>query len=504
MDTAQNDSFTLISFRDMINIIFRYKYLIVSVFVIACGASYMYVRSQPEIYVSEAKLLLTVGRENIQMIPTGDNAVSVSRSATQDINAEIEILRTPDLYSQLYDDLDMESYLYAHNAIPPEIPLSSPEYAAIRDQVIHNFMDNTRIEIARNANVIVISYGSMDPDLAHQIVSRLIEIYLDKRAGIHYSSGSYNFFSDQSNKYLTALNDIEKQLADIKNELNITSIPDYRSALMTRIESTRNELDMNSASIAEASSQIDLIQSELVNPPVSGSSGNAMNYESIITELTNLQVQERELLSKYTEDNIQVRNVRRRIDELSARLQNTMTDDGSSASSLEMQQNLSTRKIELAGLKAKNNELQKTLTQSLDDLKKLNDAELTINQLERNREIQYENYMKYSDNLEESRIDQIVQQEKLSNIRILQEATLPTMPIAQRKYRNLAMGMFLGLFGGMGMAFILDYMDNTVKTPEDIEKRLKLQTLTSIPFSSGRKDMDTVTHLLLTDRRNVG
>ena len=186
------------------------------------------------------------------------------------------------------------------------------------------------------------------------------------------------------------------------------------------------------------------------------------------------------------------------------KLQNTSQDDGVSPAALLQQQDLITRQIELTGLKARNTELQKLMTQTGDDLRKLNEAELTINQLERDREIQYDNYMKYSENLEEARIDQIVQQDKLSNIKILQSATKPLTPVANRKYRDLALGMFLGLFGGLGLAFALDYMDHTIKTPEDIEKHLRLQTLTSIPFNSKRKDIDTVTHLLLENGNKVG
>ena len=503
MDSSTTDSFSVISLRDVMNIIFRYKYLVVILFVVCSSLSYVYVRMKQDIYLSDAKLLLTVGRENIQMLPTGDNAVSVSRSQVQDINAEIEILYSPELYAQLFDDLDMASYVYKQQLVMPETPITSTEFAEARAQIIDTIMQNINIQVIRNSNVIDISYGSPDPEFAYNVVSHLIEIYMDKRTDIHYSTGSFNFFNDQSNKYLTALNEIEKKLSEIKNDLNVTSIEEYRTSLMTRIQTLRSELDLNNAALAESESQIEMIRSEFSeSPTISGD--NTLNYDAALQELLDLQVQERDLSSRYTADNIQVKNVRSRINDIRSQLQNTSQDDGVSPATLLQQQDLIARQIELTGLKARNTELQKLMTQTGDDLRKLNEAELTINQLERDREIQYDNYMKYSENLEEARIDQIVQQDKLSNIKILQSATKPLTPVANRKYRDLALGMFLGLFGGLGLAFALDYMDHTIKTPEDIEKHLRLQTLTSIPFNSNRKDIDAVTHLLLENGNKVG
>ena len=85
--------------------------------------------------------------------------------------------------------------------------------------------------------------------------------------------------------------------------------------------------------------------------------------------------------------------------------------------------------------------------------------------------------------MEEAKVDLVVQKQNMSNIKILQPATYPRLPIATRKYRNLALGIFLGFFGSIGLAFVSEYVDHSIRSKEDIEKRLQLRMLVSIPLS---------------------
>jgi len=68
-----------------------------------------------------------------------------------------------------------------------------------------------------------------------------------------------------------------------------------------------------------------------------------------------------------------------------------------------------------------------------------------------------------------------------NNIRLMDEAVLPAFPVRPRKALNLAAGLALGLFLGIGAVFFTDYLDNTIKTPEDIEQYLGLPLLSVVP-----------------------
>ena len=68
-----------------------------------------------------------------------------------------------------------------------------------------------------------------------------------------------------------------------------------------------------------------------------------------------------------------------------------------------------------------------------------------------------------------------------SNVRIVDPARVPVAPSSPKKLRNLLLALFLGLFGGIGLAFLMEYLDNSVKTSEDIERYAKLPTLGIVP-----------------------
>ncbi|WP_298037177.1 polysaccharide biosynthesis tyrosine autokinase [uncultured Desulfuromonas sp.] len=68
------------------------------------------------------------------------------------------------------------------------------------------------------------------------------------------------------------------------------------------------------------------------------------------------------------------------------------------------------------------------------------------------------------------------------NLWIVEEASVPTYPISPRKTRNILLGILVGLFGGVGLAFFIDYLDNTVKYPEETESQLDTPVLGLIMF----------------------
>jgi len=71
-----------------------------------------------------------------------------------------------------------------------------------------------------------------------------------------------------------------------------------------------------------------------------------------------------------------------------------------------------------------------------------------------------------------------------NNLRVLDEAPLPKAPVKPRPVLNMAIGIILGLLLGVGTVFFLDYMDNTVRTSEDVERYLKLNILAIVPRDS--------------------
>jgi capsular exopolysaccharide synthesis family protein len=73
------------------------------------------------------------------------------------------------------------------------------------------------------------------------------------------------------------------------------------------------------------------------------------------------------------------------------------------------------------------------------------------------------------------------QETLINNVRLMQDATVPHSPVRPRKALNLAAGLLVGLFLGVGTVFFIDYLDNTIKSSEDVERFLNLPLLAMVP-----------------------
>jgi capsular exopolysaccharide synthesis family protein len=73
---------------------------------------------------------------------------------------------------------------------------------------------------------------------------------------------------------------------------------------------------------------------------------------------------------------------------------------------------------------------------------------------------------------------------RTSNIKIVDRALVPPGPFTPNVRRNLLMALLFGLFGGLGLIFLVEYLDNSVKGPEDVEKLVGLPSLGIIPYLS--------------------
>ena len=81
----------------------------------------------------------------------------------------------------------------------------------------------------------------------------------------------------------------------------------------------------------------------------------------------------------------------------------------------------------------------------------------------------------------------VAQELKNTNIRILDSAVIPRGPIRPQKMRDILNGILLGLGLGIGLAFFLEYLDNTLRTPDDVRRHLGAPLLGVVPEVTDKK-----------------
>jgi len=84
--------------------------------------------------------------------------------------------------------------------------------------------------------------------------------------------------------------------------------------------------------------------------------------------------------------------------------------------------------------------------------------------------------------------EKVVELMNIENVNILDTARVPDYPVSPDTSRSVLFSFFAGLLAAIGLILLIDYMDNTIKSPEDVAKYLKLSVLGNIPsFANGVK-----------------
>ena len=127
--------------------------------------------------------------------------------------------------------------------------------------------------------------------------------------------------------------------------------------------------------------------------------------------------------------------------------------------------------------------LSRALDQQKAEVASMSEKMIEYNVLKREAETNKSLYDSLQTKLKEAQISSGL---KSSNIRIMDPAMVPTTPARPAKTRNIALAIIVGLVGGIGLALLREYLDNTVKTPDDVETLARLPSLAVVPaFGDG-------------------
>jgi uncharacterized protein involved in exopolysaccharide biosynthesis/Mrp family chromosome partitioning ATPase len=514
------------SLRDVLYVLFKHKRRAIAFFAIFMATVVLGTFLMPAVYRSEAKLLVGLGRENVSLDPTAATGrlVDINLSRQSEINSELEILRSRDLAGMIVDSIGpsvlvkqdqtassagfssgrpvldeirtIKQKIFSAFEWPREAakPKNVSESLSERDEAIQTLMQNLMIGTSKESNVISIAYEAQNPKLAQEVITKLIQLYLDKHINVHRTVGSYEFFIQQTERLRAALSQTARDLRDLKNKTGTVSVDEQRRIILNWIGALQQEMEQTDASVAAVRAKVTVMRLRLADLPetlvtekVSGHPNQAA--DRMRERLYDLQLKEQDLLSKFTENSLPVMEIRRQIQEAKALLlkeerTRTQVTQGVNLSFQQLQFALLTEDATLSSLEAKAQVLREQLSRAQGELKDLNDNEVHLTQLNREMNIQEELYRKNAESLEQARIGQALEMDKISNINVVEPATYPVKPIRPNKRLNVALGFVLGLLGGIALAFISEYADQSLKTPEDVAAKLQLQTLATIPFAA--------------------
>jgi uncharacterized protein involved in exopolysaccharide biosynthesis len=226
----------------------------------------------------------------------------------------------------------------------------------------------------------------------------------------------------------------------------------------------RLEMETRLAELRRAAQKPELLES---SPVVV----NNQLVQRLKGQLVELEVQKSKLLKTYREKHPEVVKVQSQIDEIGQKIREEVSR---LALSMESEYN---------ALKARENAMLQAVNQYRDEAQGLAKKEIQFGILKREADSNQQLYDVLLKRLKETGLSQGLD---TNNVRIVEAAVAPVVPVRPRKLLNLAVGVVAGLVVGLGLAFFLEYMDDTVRAPEEVERAVGVPVLALIPVIAGR------------------
>jgi len=350
--------------------------------------------------------------------------------------------------------------------------------------------ESLTVNALKNTDIIEIHSENLNPKLASIIANSTASVFVEESRSINRSRASEakRFIEEQLIEKETELKKVEEEKLEYKRQENILYLDEETKINIEQLANfqsqeieVNNQVVENKAELAEVHRQLEkqaktYISSETIttNPAV----------RELQSQLTNLEIQLPTLLEKYSKGSPQVSEVEIKIREIKNKISEKVAEIvGSKVSTRNpiyqsLLAQVVTLETTLISLETKKESLASSVEKYEGRLERLPDKELYLARLERAIKVSESTYIILLEKYQEARINEAME---LGDIRVIDEARIPKDPIKPNKTLNLAIGGILGIMLGVMLVFFMEYMDNTIKTTDDIERYLGLPVLGLIP-----------------------
>ena len=385
------------------------------------------------------------------------------------ISTQIEILQSETLALQTIKALNLDRHPDFEGASAP-FTLPHGGASAQRPAILGAFLGRLRVKRIPNSRLVEVQFESEDPQLAALVVNTHLQNYIEQNFRSKYDA------TTQASKFLSGeLEELrikvetsenariayerQNQIWQIDEKQNITT--QTMGDLNRSVTEAQTNLATKEAIYRMATSgNVDLLP-EVRNSPV---------IEDLLKRQTALDDSYTEALNQYGPNFPKVRRLaeqKREADEDMARAQRAMVG------SIEEDYKTAGQHLEL---------LQEALDRQKTEANDLAEKLVQYHILEHDAESYKTLYDGLLQKLKEAGITAGL---RSSNIRVVDPALVPTRPSRPQKARNILLGFLVGLVGGIGLAIFREYLDNTVKSPDDIESLVGLPSLAVVPSLPG-------------------
>jgi succinoglycan biosynthesis transport protein ExoP len=426
-------------------------------------------RMQP-VYIATARI--EIDRENSNILPfQGPDAFDFYADSESYVETQSRVLTSETLALQTIRNSGLSAR--------PEFstPSGPSEAVAIgslanqkRPPELAEFLGSLSVKRVPNSRLMDVNFESTDPLLAARIVNAHIENFIQQNFRSRYESASQasTWLADQLNELKIKVQKSEDARIAYERQNQIWTLDDKQNITTQRLSDVNKELTEASSTSMKKETLFTFAKAGNLDA-VPQMQGNAF-LSDLLKKRNDLNSEYNDALSQYGPNFPRVLRYQAQIKELDTTIDKEKQNilNGLESDYREARQHEARLVDELDQRKAEANAMAEKLVE--------------YNILKREAEANKTLYDGLLTKLKEANISVGL---KSSNIRLVDPAMIPSYPARPAKARNLALAFLVGLVGGIGLALLREYLDNTVKTPDDIETLARLPSLAVVPQFAG-------------------
>jgi capsular exopolysaccharide synthesis family protein len=485
---------------DRIAVLYRYRRIAFSVFVLATAA--MMIQGFTNTPVFQARAQIEIQDERSTAIPGLNNAETQFYEDPEPYyNTQYKILKGRDLTRRVIKKLSLENVPeFNGTAAPAQTPLTiladakrrlldlvapatqvepeAPKVDETQDEsaLVSAFIGRVDVVPVRGSRLVDVYFQSTDPKFAALAINVLADEYVDQNLQLKVQSvqNMIEWLDKQLVTQQQKVQDAERQLAEYRDKKNAMSLDDKNNVVTSRLNHLNDELIKTRTDRIQKESLYNQVKSISTSTTPDAIPAVAQNPEvqALKTKLEQLRNEKVKLSERYGDRHPSVLAVNTQLADTQTQL------TGATAKALQSIKNEYDTAILTEQTLARNFEGAKSEAQDL--TRKSVDYNVMEREAKSSRTV-YEALLQKANEL------RVASNSRTNNVRVIDHAEVPKAAMTPAGRRTWLMSFAVGLVLAIGVAFGLDYMNDTIKTPEDVARRLKLPFLGLIPSVRGDK-----------------
>jgi succinoglycan biosynthesis transport protein ExoP len=426
-------------------------------------------RMQP-VYVATARI--EMDRENANILPfQGSDSYDFMMDLENYIETQSKILTSETLALQTIRNSGLSARPEFSSPDGPSEAIASGSLAnQKRPPELAGFLGSLSVKRVPNSRLMDVSFESTDPQLAARIVNAHIATYIEQNFRSRYdaTTRATTWLTDQLEELKIKVQKAEDARIAYERQNQIWTLDDKQNITTQRLSDVNRQLTDAQSERMKKESLYQFAKSGNLDavPQVQSNSG----LMELLKKRSDASAQYTDALSQYGPNFPKVQRLQVQLKDLDDSIEK------------EKQKILAVLESDYREVRQRETLLTQALDQQKAEANQMAEKLVEYNILKREAEANKTLYDGLMTKFKETAISQSL---RSSNIRVVDPAMIPSTPARPAKTRNVTLAFLVGLVGGIGLALLREYMDNTVKTPDDVETLARLPSLAVVPQFAG-------------------